>query len=110
MSSFPCLVRLVSWSGQVRDRVGERLVEAIEVVGRVEGIAHVFFTERDVVRHSLVQRIIRAYDDHKSRQETPQLPFSYANGGNGKSKEVAPLVPSAEPVAQEPESGDPVVE
>ena len=39
------------------------LVEAVEVVGRVEGISFVYFTERDVVRHSLVQRIIRAYEE-----------------------------------------------
>jgi len=40
------------------------LIEAIEVVGKVEGICFVYFTERDVVRHSLVQRIIRAYEEH----------------------------------------------
>jgi len=39
------------------------LIEAIDVVSRVEGIAFVYFTERDVVRHSLVQRIIRAYEE-----------------------------------------------
>jgi phosphate starvation-inducible protein PhoH and related proteins len=39
------------------------LVEAIEVVGKIEGIAFVYFDERDVVRHSLVQRIIKAYDE-----------------------------------------------
>ena len=39
------------------------LVEAVEVVGRVEGISFIHFTERDVVRHSLVQRIIRAYEE-----------------------------------------------
>jgi len=38
------------------------LVEAIDVVGKVQGISFVYFTERDVVRHSLVQRIIRAYE------------------------------------------------
>jgi phosphate starvation-inducible PhoH-like protein len=40
------------------------LVEAIEVVGKIEGIALVYFDERDVVRHSLVQRIIKAYDEY----------------------------------------------
>ena len=39
------------------------LIEAIEVVGKVEGISFIYFTERDVVRHSLVQRIIRAYEE-----------------------------------------------
>jgi phosphate starvation-inducible PhoH-like protein len=40
------------------------LVEAIDVVGRIEGISIVYFDERDVVRHSLVQRIIKAYDEY----------------------------------------------
>ncbi len=40
------------------------LIEAIEVVGKIEGIALVYFDERDVVRHSLVQRIIKAYDEY----------------------------------------------
>jgi phosphate starvation-inducible PhoH-like protein len=40
------------------------LVEAIEIVGKIEGISMVYFDERDVVRHSLVQRIIKAYDEH----------------------------------------------
>ena len=40
------------------------LVEAIDVVGKIEGIAMVYFDEHDVVRHSLVQRIIKAYDEY----------------------------------------------
>ena len=40
------------------------LIEAIEIVGKIDGIAFVYFDERDVVRHSLVQRIIKAYDEH----------------------------------------------
>src|SRR5579864_7465633 len=40
------------------------LVEAIDVVGRIEGIALIYFDERDVVRHNLVQRIIKAYEEH----------------------------------------------
>ncbi len=39
------------------------LIEAVEVVGRVEGISFIYFNERDVVRHSLVQQIIRAYEE-----------------------------------------------
>ena len=42
------------------------LVEAIGIVSKVEGISFVYFTERDVVRHSLVQRIIRAYEDYEN--------------------------------------------
>jgi phosphate starvation-inducible PhoH-like protein len=40
------------------------LIEAVEVVGKVTGISMIYFTERDVVRHSLVQRIIRAYEEY----------------------------------------------
>src|ERR1700735_3683060 len=40
------------------------LVEAIEIVGKIERISMVYFDEHDVVRHSLVQRIIKAYDEH----------------------------------------------
>jgi len=38
------------------------LFNAIEVLAGVEGIAFVNFEEKDVVRHVLVQRIVRAYD------------------------------------------------
>jgi len=38
------------------------LTEAMKVVGNVEGIAFVHFDERDVVRHSLVQQIVKAYE------------------------------------------------
>ncbi len=38
------------------------LLDALEVLRGVEGISQVFFTERDVVRHSLVQKIVRAYE------------------------------------------------
>ena len=39
------------------------LIEAIDVVGKIDGIAFVYFNERDVVRHNLVQQIIKAYDE-----------------------------------------------
>src|SRR5438067_90635 len=45
------------------------LIEAAEVLKGVNGISFNFFDEGDVVRHVLVQRIIRAYDDHKQRME-----------------------------------------
>jgi phosphate starvation-inducible PhoH-like protein len=44
------------------------LVEAIEVVGYIEGISFIYFDERDVVRHSLVQRIIKAYDERTTNK------------------------------------------
>ena len=40
------------------------LVDALNVVGQVEGIAFVHFDDRDVVRHKLVQAIVKAYEAH----------------------------------------------
>jgi len=42
------------------------LVEAVRVVGNIEGIAFVHFDERDVVRHKLVQQIVKAYDAYSN--------------------------------------------
>jgi phosphate starvation-inducible protein PhoH and related proteins len=52
------------------------LVEAIDILKPVEGLAFVYFDESDVVRHHLVQRIIRAYDDHKARVAEQQMLLS----------------------------------
>ncbi|GAI56575.1 unnamed protein product, partial [marine sediment metagenome] len=37
------------------------MVEAIETLRRIKGIAVVELTRRDIVRHRLVQNIVRAY-------------------------------------------------
>jgi phosphate starvation-inducible PhoH-like protein len=47
------------------------LVEAMKVVSAIEGISFVYFDERDVVRHKLVQQIVKAYES-----------FSNGAGGN----------------------------
>jgi phosphate starvation-inducible PhoH-like protein len=39
------------------------LRQATEVLGHVEGISFTFFNARDVVRHPVVQRVVRAYDE-----------------------------------------------
>jgi phosphate starvation-inducible PhoH-like protein len=38
------------------------LVEALRIVKDIEGIGFIYFDERDVVRHKLVQQIVKAYD------------------------------------------------
>ena len=38
------------------------LVQALKIVKDVEGIAFIYFDEKDVVRHKLVQQIVKAYD------------------------------------------------
>src|ERR1700682_3097080 len=49
------------------------LLEAVDILKGVDGLAFVHFDESDVVRHHLVQRIIRAYDEHKTRLAEQQL-------------------------------------
>ena len=44
-------------------------VVAREILRDVEGIGFVDFDERDVVRHELVARIVRAYDRHERKPE-----------------------------------------
>ena len=43
------------------------LIEAERVLSNIEGIEFIYFTEKDVVRHSLVQMIIKAYEAHSSK-------------------------------------------
>ncbi len=43
------------------------LIEADKILSDIEGIKVVYFSERDVVRHKLVQAIIRAYEKHERR-------------------------------------------
>ncbi|MGB9181560.1 MAG: PhoH family protein [Pyrinomonadaceae bacterium] len=43
------------------------LVEAERILSKVEDIEFVYFTDKDVVRHRLVQMIIRAYEEHTSK-------------------------------------------
>jgi phosphate starvation-inducible protein PhoH and related proteins len=40
------------------------LVEAMKVVRNIEGIAFIHFDEKDVVRHQLVQQIVKAYESY----------------------------------------------
>ncbi|NLH97773.1 MAG: phosphate starvation-inducible protein PhoH [Clostridiaceae bacterium] len=43
------------------------LKEVIKILEDVEGIGFVWLTEKDVVRHELVQRIIKAYDEYDQK-------------------------------------------
>jgi phosphate starvation-inducible PhoH-like protein len=64
------------------------LLEAMDILGKVEGLAFIHFTEGDVVRHHLVQRIIRAYDEHK--QGDPAETRNGAPAAGGKAGKDAP--------------------
>jgi phosphate starvation-inducible PhoH-like protein len=43
------------------------LIEAERILNGVEGIEFVYFTDKDVVRHRLVQMIIKAYESHSNK-------------------------------------------
>ena len=47
------------------------LVEAERILSKVEGIEFVYFTDKDVVRHRLVQQIIKAYESQTNKGEAP---------------------------------------
>jgi len=47
------------------------LIEVQSILKEVEGIKFVYLTEEDVIRHELVQRVIRAYESYQqSTSET----------------------------------------
>ena len=54
------------------------LMEALHVLDGVEGIRFCHFEDVDVVRHHLVQRIVRAYDSYGRAQQ--QLPLELGEG------------------------------
>jgi len=57
------------------------LVEAADILKTVEGVSFNYFTEEDVVRHHLVQRIIRAYDERSRNQQLAlELPRDVREG------------------------------
>ena len=55
------------------------LFEALQVLDGVEGIRFCYFEDVDVVRHHLVQRIVRAYDSYGRAQQ--QLPLELSDAG-----------------------------
>jgi phosphate starvation-inducible PhoH-like protein len=61
------------------------LIEAERVLAGVAGIAFVHFNERDVVRHPLVQRIVRAYEAYNT-QNLQQQSLSFEAPAIGENR------------------------
>ncbi len=83
--------------------IGKRsgLLDAIEVLAGVEGISFVKFDDRDVVRHPLVQRIVRAYERYnESMGEGRQLSLKLSESPLDLAAKAEPPV-SAGPLAIE---------
>jgi phosphate starvation-inducible PhoH-like protein len=71
------------------------LLDAAEILKGVEGISFVHFDERDVVRHSLVQRIVKAYEKYNEGVAGRQLSLKLSDG-----IPVEPPPPAAQPPAE----------
>src|SRR5437879_4207166 len=72
------------------------LIDAVDVLRGVEGISFVHFDERDVVRHCLVQRIVKAYERYNENYGARQLTLRLADpAAEAASPEAAPAEASA---------------
>jgi phosphate starvation-inducible PhoH-like protein len=73
------------------------LIDAINILDGVEGIHFCHFEDADVVRHALVQRIVRAYESAKPQQQ--ELPLNMGDGldAHGQGQGNAPAAHPAKP-------------
>ena len=69
------------------------LLDAVDVLRGVEGISFVHFDERDVVRHSLVQRIVKAYERHNEQYGARQLTLKLADPAGPDAEALAVEAP-----------------
>jgi phosphate starvation-inducible protein PhoH and related proteins len=68
------------------------LLEAMKVVSAIEGISFVYFDDRDVVRHKLVQQIVKAYEAYSNG--TSARPTMSIRGDAAAPEPVAPPLDS----------------
>ncbi|MDQ6758243.1 MAG: PhoH family protein [Acidobacteriota bacterium] len=72
------------------------LSNAVEVLRGVEGISFVHFDDRDVVRHPLVQRIVKAYERHQeSTEASRQLALTLGPDPVEPVPQAVPAIPLA---------------
>jgi len=78
------------------------LIDATEVLKGVEGISFVQFDEKDVVRHTLVQRMVRAYDRYdKAIGAGRQLTLKLTDGATENAvPEITAEAPATETAPQ----------
>jgi phosphate starvation-inducible PhoH-like protein len=60
------------------------LIEARNVISGVEGISFIHFNDKDVVRHPLVQRIVRAYEAYNAQNMAGQQTLQFGQVTNGE--------------------------
>ena len=62
---------------------------ASKVLRNIEGISFCHLSSRDVVRHPLVQKIVKAYEDYEEKEKRSEKRRSrnaYGNNSNGNSR------------------------
>ena len=95
------------------------LGDAVRVLERVEGIGVIWFSDKDVVRHPLVARIVRAYeardraererdeafaDRQSGERQSGERPSPERQSGSSSGGSEAPSSPGAAPAAASPSS------
>ena len=79
------------------------LIEVIDILCGVEGISFLQFDERDVVRHNLVQKIVKAYERYNETiGVSRQLSLRLSDPGPAGAAELAPAPAAAAPTGAEP--------
>src|SRR5579872_664093 len=76
------------------------LLDAAEILRGVEGISFIYFDERDVVRHALVQRIVKAYERYNEM----------TGAGRQLALKLAPEAPLEAPAEPSPAEAAPAPE
>ena len=94
----PDLVVVTGDLTQVDLPTGKRsgLSDAVEVLRGIEGISFVYFDERDVVRHPLVQKIVKAYERHQETIGGRQLALKLTESA------AEPTSPASQPLPVAP--------
>ncbi len=82
------------------DRVSG-LIQVRDILKDIDGIRFVYFDERDVVRHRLVQEIVRAYDRHR-----PAKPDPGATGKPSRPRSIGRQAKSADHGSKDKDRGD----
>jgi phosphate starvation-inducible PhoH-like protein len=81
------------------------LIDAIDILRGVDGISFIQFDDRDVVRHSLVQKIVKAYERYQENITGRQLSLKLDGGAERESGAAAEIAP---PVQSHPDAAIPL--
>jgi phosphate starvation-inducible PhoH-like protein len=85
------------------------LIDAVEILRGVEGISFIQFDDRDVVRHSLVQKIVKAYERYQETVVGRQLSLKLDTSNERENGTQTPNgSEAAPPVQSQPDTAIPL--